>query len=581
LRIAASDLQPTVYRRAPARPVNWGTSPNRHDFGNNPSVAASGPRWVTMLLVTAEESRRLDALTIASGTPGGVLMDRAAAGAASVLLERFPHVRRRSVVVCAGKGNNGGDGFVMARLLRRKGVRAEVWLLGRSEEVRGDAARALASARRARVPITTVRTSGDLTRLQDRLSSSALVIDAIFGTGLNATVQGLHADVVHLLNSSGVPIFAVDMPSGLHADRGAPLGVAIQAEATATFGFAKIGQVIHPGVEHVGTLAVVDIGIADDAVAQVCPDTHLLEMADAGALVPARVAEAHKGTCGHVLVIAGSLGHTGAALLAAHAACRVGSGLTTLAGPASLNTIFASGVPEVMTAPLGDRDGFLEFRPAEMRRLLEGKSAVVVGPGLGTHEATEQLTRFLLTESGLPLVLDADALTCVARDVATLGVGSGRTILTPHPGEMARLLASTTATVQEDRVGVARSFAQQHGCVLVLKGARSVIASGEDSRVPVWINPTGNPGMASGGMGDALSGLLGGLLAQGLRPPDAACLGVYLHGAIADQLAGERGPIGILASDVIQMVPAGLARLRASTLAPAAGDAHRLPRRRG
>ncbi len=512
-----------------------------------------------MIVVSAAEMQRLDELTIQRyGTPGKVLMERAGTGATAVLLQQFPHVRRHRVVICAGKGNNGGDGFVIARLLARKRVRVEVFLLGKQSDVKGDAAGALAALRRTRVPIVETTSAQGLGKLAASLNDAGLVVDAVFGTGLNATVEGLYADALHLMNASGVPIFAVDIPSGLHADYGTPLGVAIQAEATATFGFAKIGQVIHPGIEHVGALAVVDIGIATEALAEAQPRTRLLEPEDIAPLVPRRDAEAHKGTCGHVLVIAGSRGRTGAARLAAHAACRTGAGLTTLAGPASLNDILAGGVPEVMTALLDEQDGAVRFDEGGMRAVLEGKTAVVVGPGIGVHDDAQKLVRFLLSEVPLPMVVDADALTCVARDIGVLSSARARAILTPHPGEMARLLGSDTAAVQADRVGTARRFAVEHGCVLVLKGARSVVAAPDGA---VWINPTGNPGMASGGMGDALSGILGGLLAQGLSPEEATRLGVYLHGDIADDVAGHRGQIGLLASDVIDGVPAGLRRI--------------------
>src|SRR6202158_5615002 len=511
-----------------------------------------------MIVVTAAESRRLDELTIErAGTSGHVLMERAGAGATAVLLAKFPHVRRRRVVVCAGKGNNGGDGYVIARLLRRKGVRAEVVLLGRKLDVKGDAARMLTSARRAGVPITEVTPATAVGTLRKKITDAVLLVDAIFGTGLNTAVHGFHAEVIHLMNASGVPIFAVDIPSGLDADRGTPLGFAIEAEATATFGFAKVGQLIHPGVEHVGTLAIVDIGISAEAIAEVRPRTRLLDPDEVAPLVPTRGPEAHKGTCGHVLVVAGSRGHTGAARVAA---CRAGAGLTTLAGPASLNAIFSSGIPEVMTAPLRDVEGFVEFDEAELRCVLDGKTALVVGPGLGTHDGAQRVVHLLPTEIALPMVVDADALTCLARELTVLRCARAPTILTPHPGEMARLLAIDTAVVQADRVGTARKFAADHQCIVVLKGARSVIAAPDGY---VWINPAAHPGMASGGMGDALSGILGALLAQGLSPADAACLGVYLHGAVADHVAAERGQIGLLASDVIDGVPAGLARLRA------------------
>jgi ADP-dependent NAD(P)H-hydrate dehydratase / NAD(P)H-hydrate epimerase len=411
---------------------------------------------------------------------------------------------------------------------------------------------------RARGVISEALSAADIAKLPAKMEEAALLVDAVFGTGLNAPVEGRYADVLHMMNASGVPIFAVDIPSGLDADRGTPLGVAVQAEATATFGFAKVGQLIYPGISYVGALAVVDIGIAAEAVAEVRPRTRLLEPAEAAALVPVRAPEAHKGTCGHTLVIAGSRGQSGAAVMAAHAVARAGAGLTTLAGPASLNTIFSLGRPEVMTVPLRDQDGLVEFDESQIRAALEGKDAVVVGPGLGTHEEARKLVRFLLSEIALPMVVDAAALTCLAREPNVLKQAKAFALLTPHPGEMARLIAGDTVSVQSDRLGSAAAFAREYRCTLVLKGARSIIAAADGS---VWINPTGNPGMGSGGMGDALSGILGGLLAQGLTPPEAACLGVYLHGEVADHIAAEHGQIGLLASDVIEGVPAGLKRL--------------------
>jgi len=536
-----------------------------------------------MMLVTAAESREIDRLTIERyGTPGPELMERAAAGATKALLERFPEVRGRRVTVCAGKGNNGGDGFLMARLLRRRGVKADVLLLGAPSDVRGDAALALAAAQRARVPVHAVESSAALRAAAARFGSAALLVDAVFGTGLNAPVSGLHAECLEAINASGVPIFAVDIPSGLHADFGTPLGVAIRAAATATFGFAKVGQAIYPGLAYVGDLTVVDIGLAAAAVAAVQPAARLLDPDAAGRLVPVRPPEAHKGTTGHVLVIAGSRGHSGAALMASHAACRAGAGLTTLAGPASLNTIFSLGAPEVMTAPLADREGLVEFDETAVRRLLDGKTAVIVGPGIGVHDGAAALVRFLLAEVALPMVVDADALTCVARDPGVLRTARAHAVLTPHPGEMARLLGSDTGSVQADRIGTARRFAAEHGCVLVLKGARTIIAAPEASADgTIWVNPTGNPGMASGGMGDALSGIVGALLAQRLAPAVAARLGAYLHGEVADHLAATVGPIGFLASDIIDGIPAGLARVRAAAPAEAPPGAHVRTRRRG
>jgi NAD(P)H-hydrate epimerase len=514
-----------------------------------------------MRIVSAEEMRDLDRLTIEGGTPGHVLMERAGNGATKVLLDLFPHMRRkgRRALICAGKGNNGGDGFVMARLLRNRGARTDVVLFGRADEVKGDAARNLRSYRRGRTVIHEVTGTEELDALVDCLQRADVIIDAIFGTGLSSEVRGVQAAAIDLINTAGVPVFAVDIPSGLHADTGLPLGTAIQAEATATFGFAKIGQVLYPGATNCGELAVVDIGISSPATAARPPTTWLLDRDEAARLVPARRPDAHKGDCGHLLVVAGSFGKTGAAQLVTRAALRVGAGLVTLVGPSSLYPVYASGVLEAMTEVLPDRDGRILFDAQRLEELAAGKSAVVIGPGIGTHEEARQVVGWLLGNLSVPLVLDADALTCVADDISSLSATKAPTVLTPHPGEMARLLGADTPGVQADRVGVARRFAASHRCVLILKGARTVVAEPSSH---AWINPTGNPGMASGGMGDVLCGVVGGLVAQGLTAAEAARLGVYLHGASADRAAMEGGEIGLVASDVIAGLRPGLCDLQ-------------------
>lgn len=514
-----------------------------------------------MRIVSAEEMRALDALTIENGTPGHVLMERAGSGATKALLELFPYMRRkgRRALVCAGKGNNGGDGFVIARLLRKRGVRTDVVLFGRADEVKGDAARNLRSYRRGRSTVHEVAGADGLDPLVDRLDHADIVIDAIFGTGLSSDVRGLQAAAIELINAAGIPVFAVDIPSGLHADTGHALGTCIQAEATATFGFAKIGQVLYPGASYCGELVVVDIGIPSAATTERPPVTWLLDEDEAARLVPTRRPDSHKGDCGHLLVVAGSFGKTGAAQLVTRGALRAGAGLVTLVGPASLYPVYAGGVLEAMTATLPDRDGQIRFDPQHLGELLEGKSAVVIGPGVGTHEEARQTVRWLLATSTVPLVLDADALTCVADELGSLSTTRAPAVLTPHPGEMARLLGTDSSMVQADRVGVAKRFAEAHGCVLVLKGARTVVA---EPSAHAWVNPTGNPGMASGGMGDVLSGVIGGLMAQGLGASEAARLGVYVHGAAADRGAVERGENGLIASDVIACLPPALRTLR-------------------
>jgi NAD(P)H-hydrate epimerase len=538
-----------------------------------------------MWLVSAEEMRELDRLTIEKyGTPGHVLMERAGKGATAFLLESFPALRRKGarVLVCAGKGNNGGDGFVMARLLRQRGVATEVLLLGRAADVRGDAARNLRAYARGRSQIVELTDSEHLGELDSALARADVVVDAIFGTGLGSPVRGLQAEAIERINRSRVPVFAVDIPSGLDSDTGLPLGACVRAQATATFGFAKIGQVTFPGAGLVGRLRVVDIGIALAAVAESPPRTELLEPGEVGRLVPVRRPDAHKGDCGHLLVIAGSFGKTGAAQLVSRAALRSGAGLVTLVGPASLYSVYASGVLEAMTEVLPDRDGGMLFEETALRRLVAGKSAVAIGPGIGTHDDAVAIVRWLLAQEGLPVLLDADAVTCLSREVGLLERAAARVVLTPHPGEMARLLGGTNRDVQADRIGTARRFAHEHGCTLVLKGARTVIAARSDGSADpfAWVNPTGNPGMASGGMGDVLSGIIGGLLAQRLAPADAARLGVYVHGSVADAVAEQNGEIGLVASDIIRGLPAGLRALRQAAEAADEKRARSTPRKR-
>ncbi len=524
-----------------------------------------------MIAVTAAEMRALDRWTIDHGTPGHVLMERAGAGAALVLRRRL-RPRGRVVIVC-GRGNNGGDGFVVARHLRRAGLPVEVWLVARPEAVEGDAGRMLAAWQKGRGQVHPLTTATDVAALARRLEGAAAVVDALFGTGLNAPVTGLAAEVIATVNAAGVPVLAIDIASGLSADTGVALGAAVKASVTATFGQAKIGQLLHPGVELSGTLEVLDIGIPADALAAVAPRTTLLEEMEVGRLLPPRSREAHKGTFGHVLLVAGSRGKLGAALLAAEGALRSGAGLTTLAVPATLQPLCEGRVREVMSAALADTgDGSAALADgAALVELLRGRAAVVCGPGLGLHAETRTLVAEVVRRCSVPLVLDADGLNAVAA-TDVLRARPGPTVLTPHPGEMARLLGSSTTDVQRDRPGAAHALAGGQGVIVVLKGARTIVAA-PDGRAA--ISPTGNPGMASGGTGDVLAGVLGGLLAQGLEPFAAATLAVFAHGAAGDAVASRRGETGLVAGDLLGELPPTLARLQAARPTPAAGRRRR------
>ena len=515
-----------------------------------------------MIVTTAAEMRRMDALAIERfGIPSTTLMERAGAGAAEILLARFPHVRKHGVVVLAGKGNNGGDGFVVARALKRRRVRADVILAVPASEIRGPARTKLQAWQRTGGKVQHV-TATKLEPLARALARAGCVVDALFGTGLAGEVTGLPAELITLVNASGLPTVALDLPSGLEADRGVPLGIAIEAELTIAFAAPKIGTLIYPGARYAGEVAVVDIGIPEAALAEVAPQTEAVTVTDAARLLRPRDVEAHKGTHGHLAVIAGALGKTGAAILAARAGARAGAGLVTVGCPRIVLPMVAGGLLEAMTWPLPD-DGAGELAytdPEPYRALLADKRAAVVGPGIGTSPEREALVRWLVTTRMIPLVLDADALNCLA------AIGSRHQrpaqspplILTPHPGEMARLCGRSTEEVQRERLAAARGAAVAYEAIVVLKGARTITAA-PDGRA--WINLSGNPGLAAGGTGDVLAGIIGSLLAQGYEPEEAATLGVFLHGYAADRIAARRGMIGLLASDLIEELPAAMMAL--------------------
>ena len=515
-----------------------------------------------MIVVTAEQMRELDRLTIQQyGVPSLALMERAGEGITQAIVERFPRNAKKGVLIVAGKGNNGGDGLVVARLLKKKRIPCEVVLLARQDELSPDATHNLRAFLKLKGKVSEIA-GDDLALLSQRLSKHSLIVDAILGTGMKNAVRGRFAEAITLLNASGLPIVAVDIPSGLDSDKGTPLGVAIQAELTVALGLAKLGEVIYPGVNFVGELAVADIGIDARALTAVAPRTELLDRENMGWLVPRREADTHKGSYGHLLVIAGSRGKTGAAILACRAAMRTGAGLVTLAAPRSLNSIFATSLVEVMTEPLGENANEVmePLSDTEWRALLDRKNVLLFGPGIGVavNGATQNTLRWLLRNLDMPWVIDADGLNNLALELNRLRHAKTAPILTPHPGEMARLVGQDNATVNADRIGFARSFAVEQHCHLVLKGARTVIATADGK---VFINPTGNPGMASGGMGDVLAGMIAALLGQGLCAEDAMKLGVYLHGFAGDRAAGAKGEIGLIASDIIDDLPAALSAL--------------------
>jgi len=509
-----------------------------------------------MKVATAEQMQELDRKTIENyRIPGTVLMENAGRGATEVISSFFPDLQRRKVAIFAGKGNNGGDGFVMGRCLLNRRVPVKIFLLADPNALRGDAEVNFQAFKRMKGEITPVPSSLEFQKVKKDLERFDLVIDGIFGTGLDAEVRGYYREVINYLNGLQKPIVSIDIPSGLDANTGQPLGTAIRATLTITFGLPKVGHLISPGIDYVGQLNVIDIGIPRILIEDEKIHTHLLEEDEIRKWSSSpRRRESHKGDYGHLLVLAGSVGKTGAAAMACEAALRMGAGLVTLGIPKSLNPTMEMKLTEVMTEPLPETPkqtlSLRAFDP--ILRLCEDKRAVVIGPGMGTVKETQALVLKLVKALKLPVVLDADGLTALATQPKSLPVTNRSIILTPHPGEMARLIQSTPRDVQADRIGISRDFAQAHHLYLVLKGHRTLIATAQGD---VFINPTGNPGMASGGTGDVLTGMMGGLICQGLDLLLSLQISVFLHGLAGDKVASEKGETSLIATDIIQMLP--------------------------
>ena len=416
-----------------------------------------------MILLNAAESRELDRLSQEKyGIPSYSLMRRAGEAVADLLLRRWPGAVGAPVIVVAGKGNNGGDGFVAARKLTQAGARTRVILLARATDLKGDAARAHGDYVAAGGAVVEVTGTDALGAAMD-LERPVAIVDAIFGTGLNAEVRGLALGAIEAINARGVAVAAVDIASGVNADTGAVMGAAIAAELTVTFGFAKYGHVTYPGAGFAGDLEIVDIGFAPAAIGEVAPRGCMIEKAQAAALLRPRALNTHKGTYGHPLIIAGSRGKSGAAVLAARGALRMGAGLVTAAIPGSIAAIVAAGQPELMTAPMPDREGHFAAPEAldQLRSLAAGVNMLVAGPGIGVSDDTRALITWLVAEGAepqRPLLIDADGLNVVAAlGPALLKSARGPVVLTPHPGEMARLLGITTAADNADRIGERRA----------------------------------------------------------------------------------------------------------------------------
>lgn len=510
-------------------------------------------------LVTAEEMRAFDSKAINEfGIAGIVLMENAGRSTFEILKRLFEdRLEGLLVSVIAGPGNNGGDGYVIARYLINHGVDVDIFLLSPREKIKGDAQINLNILEKMQANIWDVSSEESIESVEEIWAESTIIIDAILGTGLKSEVRPPYSDAIVQINNLSSFKLSVDIPSGIDSDTGEIRGVAIEADRTATYGFQKLGMAMYPGRSLCGEIEVVDISIPKISVDLNPPPTRLISAPDMRNYLEARSdPSAHKGTFGRVLIIGGSPGKTGAPAMAAMAASRVGAGLVIVAVPASLNSILETKLTEEMTEPLPDDSGFVDSSAAQrVLELCQDKTCVALGPGLSTAPGSIKLTQTLLNEYEGRLVIDADGLNCLASDLSFLSRTKAKVVLTPHPGEMARLTGLSTAEVQRNRFALAKEFSSKHKCWLVLKGAATITFSPYGQS---FINSTGNPWMSSGGQGDVLTGILAGLLAQKLPSEEVIPFGVWLHGFVADNIVDRDGPRPVLATDILKEIPAFL-----------------------
>jgi ADP-dependent NAD(P)H-hydrate dehydratase / NAD(P)H-hydrate epimerase len=503
-----------------------------------------------MRVLNTQQMREADRQTIDDvGIPSIVLMENAGRQAVAAMEAAFDDLQTSKVGVLCGRGNNGGDGFVVARTLAQRGIEAIVFLLGSVAEVRGDARTNLEILGRVGLTVVEIANAQEWELHFSEVSDCDLIVDAIVGTGFHGPVTGLLETVIADVNGLGVPIVAIDLPSGVSADSHDVEGDAIEASMTVTLAAPKIPLILPPADVYGGDLVIADIGIPTSVIDELDgPWLELLTRERMRELVPARAADSHKGDFGRVLVVAGSVGRTGAAHLAAVGALRSGAGLVTIATPRSCVAAVAAMMPEYMTEPLDETSGgAVDFSAAD--RVLDLKADVIaIGPGLGQDPSTAAFVQAIVERSGVPLVLDADALNAYAGDPDRLvGRDGVDVIITPHPGEMARLLNISIEQVQSERVERAREFAASHRVHVVLKGHRTIVA-GPEGRT--FVNLTGNAGMATGGTGDLLTGMIAAWFAQ-LLDAEAACkLAVYLHGCAGDLAEADEGELALLPTDI-------------------------------
>jgi NAD(P)H-hydrate epimerase len=514
-----------------------------------------------MKVVTSKQMRELDRIAIEDmGIPGTTLMENAGIAVVRTIEKFFPEDCRGPFAIFCGKGNNGGDGFVAARHLYNRGVKTKTYLFTGVQELKGDALVNFKIIEKMGLDIREIK---DISALETDsfLTEASVIIDALLGTGLAHAPQGLLKDAIEAINRLDKITVAVDLPSGIMADSGLVAGAAVRADLTVTFALPKFCFFLFPAAHYSGRLVTADISIPRNLLEKSDFKIELVEREILAEVLRPRPLDAHKGSYGHVFILAGSPGKTGAAAMAATSTMRAGAGLVTLGVPKSLNPILEVKLDEAMTLPLPETDettlGYNGWE--KILEFSQGKTVMAIGPGLGTHPETVKLVQKALSSLDLPLVVDADGINALQDNPEIIKKAKGPVVLTPHPGELARLLGISTQELLANRLEIAQGTAQKWGVYLVLKGAYSLMASpgGE-----VFINPTGNPGMASGGTGDILTGMIAGFIAQKYDIMSAVKLGVYLHGLSGDLAAEALGEEYINATDLLKFLPEAFAVLK-------------------
>lgn len=498
----------------------------------------------------AEQMRRIDrAASERGGIPSIVLMENAAIACVNELKKDFAELEKQSIAVFCGKGNNGGDGFAIARHLFNMGVDVSVFLVC-GTEFTGDAKINFDIIQKTDIDIEVIT---DTENLKYIIKSFDIAIDAIYGTGIHGTVRGISYDVIEEINANAKYVLAVDIPSGIDADSGEVCGVCVKADKTVTFAAYKIGMLMFPGADYVGEVTVADISIPEYILNEEGCGINVTDAELVRRSIPKRQNNSHKGDYGKLLIIAGSRGMTGAAYMAALSAVRAGSGLVTLGICESLNNVMEEKTTEVMTLPLPDTNGHLSESAAEkLAETVNKYDAVLIGPGLGRSGDVFEAVRAVLVNSRVPVIVDADAINVLSQDMSILSRCGCGLIFTPHAAEMSRLSGMDISYIEDNRLVVSREFSEEYGATLILKGHHTVVTA---SDLTQYINITGNPGLAKGGSGDVLAGITAAFAARGTDEAAAALSAVYIHGLAADIAAEKKSVDSVLATDIIECIP--------------------------